>query len=304
MAWTRQCGFGRVVSTSLSWKLCWKMVKPRHAFSVSTPGAVNIERYPLHDLERCASLVAQSRDEVAKRGYCHLPGFLRPEAIKHLTEECNSLVSAGRFFRSHETHNVYLQESEGAQGDHDSILSKQFPSSKMLVSMDELSEDSTLLEIYHWDALRNFLQKSFGLRELYRSADPIGGVYYNVFDAACNDALGWHFDRSRYSINLILQTTPGAGGDFQFVADTRPQIEKMRLWSEVEEHIQGRLQTPELLPGSLYLFAGNRSIHQVSAVTHGKRVNAIFTYVDKPDEKLNEYTRLKFFGRSGPRARM
>jgi len=47
------------------------------------------------------------------------------------------------------------------------------------------------------------MQTAFDLDELYHSADPVGGVYMNFFEKG--DQLGWHFDRSEYSINLILK---------------------------------------------------------------------------------------------------
>merc|ERR1712060_833896 len=103
-------------------------------------------------------------------------------------------------------------------------------------------------------------------------------------------------------MNLILQTTPGHGGEFQYVPDSRPAIDSMNAWSEVEAHIEGKGKTPELHPGSLYLFAGNRSLHRVSPVSRGQRINAIFTYVEEEGDRLNEYTLRKFFGRTGPRS--
>merc|ERR1719436_62849 len=147
--------------------------------------------------------------------------------------------------------------------------------------MDRMGADSELLAVYAWEPLRAFLCEVFALPQLHRSADPIGGAYYNIFDGAYKDTLGWHFDRSNFSMNLILQTTPGAGGEFQYVPDSRPAIDGMSKWMEVEAHIEGKVKTPELHPGSLYLFAGSRSLHRVSPVSAGQRVNAIFTYVEE-----------------------
>jgi len=249
-------------------------------------------------------LVQRFRGEIARNGYCHLPGFLRREAVDQLIDEATTLVADGRGFRSHEAHNVFLEEGgEGSNGlEPGALRAKEFASSKVLVAMDDLVAGSRLLEVYRWDHLRSFLQMVFDLPQLHHSADPIGGVYYNIFDSDFHDTLGWHFDRSNFSMNLILQTTPGAGGDFQYVRDSRPEISEMRRWEDAEGHIQPRIETPELSPGSLYLFAGSRSIHRVSPVTSGKRINAIFTYVEKEGARLNEYTLRTFFGRSGPRA--
>jgi len=267
------------------------------------PSAVDVERYPIHEPELRRPLVERFRGEIVRNGYCHLPGFLRREAVDQLIGEATALVTEGRGFRSHEAHNVFLEDGESGPGlEPGALRAKEFASSKVLVAMDDMAKGSRLLEVYRWDPLRSFLQSVFDLPQLHHSADPIGGVYYNIFDGDFRDTLGWHFDRSNFSMNLILQTTPGAGGDFQYVRDSRPQISGMRRWADAEEFIEPRIETPELFPGSLYLFAGSRSIHRVSPVTSGKRVNAIFTYVEDEGARLNEYTLRKFFGRSEPRA--
>ncbi|CAK0848728.1 unnamed protein product [Prorocentrum cordatum] len=245
---------------------------------------------------RVQSINREEKLVVARHGYCHLPNFLRPEAVVGLVGECRRLEADGRGFRSHEAHNVFLEDA-GADGV--GLRSKEFASSKVLMAMDDMEPRSALLAIYRWPALRRFLQDAFGLPRLFRSADPLGGAYYNIFDGAFGDTLGWHFDRSSFSTSLILQTTPGAGGDFQYAPDSRQAICEMGSWEEVEQHLDGRVLTPPLHPGSLYLFAGNRSLHRVSPVAHGKRINAIFTFVEEEGATLNEYTLRKFFGRTG-----
>lgn len=290
--WLAQRGVQRLASTSGRVRACSSML----------PRAVDVERYPLHDHGRSSELMQKSLGEISRNGYCHFPNFLRRDAVAELIKEAIALDNAGFHFRSFESHNVFLEDTESSKDLPDGALrAKEFASSKVLICQDEMASDSMLLEVFHWEPLRAFLQHVFNLHALYPSADPLGGAYYNIFDGAHNDTLGWHFDRSHFSMNLILQTTPGAGGDFQYVPDSRQQILEMERWDEVENHIQGKILTPELFPGSLYLFAGNRSLHQVTPVTSGKRVNAIFTYTEEEGSRLNEYTLRKFFGRSEPR---
>jgi len=59
------------------------------------------------------------------------------------------------------------------------------------------------------------------------------------------------------------------------------------------------LRVPKLTVGDLYIFRGANSLHRVSPVTEGKRVNVIFTYNSEPNVKLNGHTLKKFFGVSG-----
>jgi len=292
--WLARRAQQRVQSTSWSVRACCSSLLPR---------AVDTERYPLHDPFRIEELLNKSREDVVRDGYCHFPGFLRTEAVATLIKEATALDSAGLHFRSFEAHNVFLEDTVTSKDlPVGALRAKEFGSSKVLICQDDIALDSMILEVFKWEPLRAFLQHAFGLEALYPSADPLGGAYYNIFDASHRDSLGWHFDRSHFSMNLILQTTPGAGGDFQYVPDSREAIEQMERWEEVERHIEGKILTPELSPGSLYLFAGNRSLHQVTPVTSGKRVNVIFTYTEEEGSRLNEYTLRKFFGRSNVRS--
>jgi len=307
--------------------------------AADAPAVVDTVQYPLHSPDASAvatmeALMARSRWEIASQGYCHLPGFLKPEGVASLIDEASRLEDAGLGFRSHEDHNMFLEEPEEAEpsglsssssstswcgSSWDPVLAnilrrpssgpegltareKEFRSSKLVIAEDVMGADSQLLELYNWEPLRAFLQAAFGMPRLHLSADPLGGAYYNIYDEAFEDALGWHFDRAQLFMNVILQTTPGGGGDFQFVPDSRQAIDRLSTWEEVEAYIEGRAETPELLPGSLYLFNGKRSLHRVSPVTQGKRITAILTFVEEEGEHLNDYTLRKFFGRTEPRA--
>ena len=46
----------------------------------------------------------------------------------------------------------------------------------------------------------------------------------------------------------------------------------------------------------MYIFRGQNSLHRVSEITIGTRINLILTYNTEPDVKLNRYTLRKFFG--------
>ncbi|CAJ1456591.1 unnamed protein product [Effrenium voratum] len=161
-----------------------------------------------------------------------------------------------------------------------------------------------LLELFRWDGLRALLQEAFGLPQLFCSADPLGGVYLNFFERG--DQLGWHFDRSEYSVNLILRECPrtaAKAGQFMYLPDSRPFIDARvddfdvaQLGSGLRFDGLSEVVEPDLQPGTLYLFAGNRSLHCVSEnTTDVTRVNAIFTFNPQPDVALNAYTRRKFF---------
>ena len=112
----------------------------------------------------------------------------------------------------------------------------------------------------------------------------------------------------RYSVNLILRecqpTRNSRPGAFIYIPDSRdfldthPNFDLSILEKKSGASLAGKAMViPDLKPGTLYLFAGNRSLHCVSENTTDLcRVNAIFTFNLEPNVSLNEYTRQKFFG--------
>lgn len=79
----------------------------------------------------------------------------------------------------------------------------------------------------------------------------------------------------------------------EFAPASKPAVEAMDAF----EPCRLDVRAPELHAGALYLFHGRESLHRVTPVVSGQRVNAILTFNADPAERMNEYTRLKFFGR-------
>ena len=111
----------------------------------------------------------------------------------------------------------------------------------------------------------------------------------------------------RYSVNLILRECKRDGnskpGAFMYIPDSRtfldahPDFDLSILDGPSDAAGLKPMVVPDLKPGTLYLFAGKRSLHCVSQnTTEVCRVNAIFTFNLEPNVSLNEYTRRKFFG--------
>ena len=242
------------------------------------------------------------REAIRRQGLCEMRHFLHDDAVRELLWKSEKLREKG--FRSFEEHNIYLENGD----------SRSFPSSKVLVNQRDLAKSCPeLIELFEWPGLRELLEIAFDLK-LHCSADPLGGVYLNFFEKG--DKLAWHFDRSeplaasilifslklRYSVNLILRECPRASsapaGAFMYLPasrdffDEHPDFDLERLDDSGLTCV-----VPDLEPGTLYLFAGHRSLHCVSENTSDTvRVNAIFTFNPEPNVKLNRYTRQKFFG--------
>ncbi|CAK9065476.1 unnamed protein product [Durusdinium trenchii] len=251
------------------------------------------------------------RQEILEKGLCEIPNFLTSTAVTKILSSAERVKGLGKGFRSSEEHNVYLEDNAETTTAVDTVLrTVSFPSSKVLLNQAELQEDCPeLLELFRWPGLRGLLQEAFALPKLFCSADPLGGVYLNFFERG--DRLGWHFDRSAFSVNLILRECPrGQGtwppGAFMYIPDSKgffdanPNFDLATLQSGSNPSSSVGLNptvVPDLKPGTLYLFAGHRSLHCVSEnTTDTVRVNAIFTYNLEPNVSLNQYTRQKFFG--------
>ena len=122
--------------------------------------------------------------------------------------------------------------------------------------------------------------------------------YNGYYDA---DGLGWHFDRSEFGVNLVLQE-PSSGGAFDYHRLTRSEADPWafgaveRVLRAAEPHAAGggpaRAASAEriegLTAGSLVLFAGRLSLHRVSPVRGPRpRINAILTYESEPGQLAN-----------------
>ncbi|ETO10112.1 hypothetical protein RFI_27266 [Reticulomyxa filosa] len=248
-----------------------------------------------------------------KDGYLHLASFITDECAKYMIKEALHLESNPKSFNSYEQHNIWLEEESPESKTWESLNS-----SKKLIAADIIEEryqDKGKFEkaltvgpcqqLYEYAIFRSFISKVLllGHDDLYVSGDKQGKYYYNIFQP--KNELGWHFDRSEFSVNLILQPST-SGGHFQFIPHSRKVFEnekksvQQKSVADVirKHHLQGQIRCEsDLKQGSLYLFNGNQSLHCVTPVQSGKRINLIFTFNTKPNQVLNEYTLLKFFGR-------
>ena len=146
-------------------------------------------------------------------------------------------------------------------------------------------------------------------------------MYNGYYDG---DGLGWHFDRSEFGVNLVLQE-PEAGGCFEYHRLTRSE-EDLWAYSAVDGVLRAAAQQEQaqvqqaqqaqpaapggaervdgLAAGSLVFFAGRLSLHRVSPVRGPTpRVNAILTFEKRPGQLANPYSLQKFFGRTAKEQR-
>jgi len=267
--------------------------------------------YPIDQFENDVDgkynyLLQNSIKQMNRNGFVSLPSFLLPDAVDKLTSCILKLEEDGVGFYSTDSHNVFLDADD--QSDAMSPLHPrriQLDSSKLIINASDLllakeAQAPNLDELFMSQrSVLNFIS-SVMQTKLYPSTDPYGKFYANIFREG--DGLNYHFDRSEYSISLILQPSE-EGGEFQFLPNSRTIVEG---WDEMILDIDDiaeavaphslEMKRPKLAAGDLYLFRGQNSLHRVSEITKGKRINIILTFNTEPDVRLNKYTLQKFFG--------
>jgi len=257
---------------------------------------VDFSKYPLNPAEKgYHDLVAECQARMKVRGYVHLPGFVFEDSARNLALEATTLAEHPNTFKSFEEHNVFLrdeQEDDSLATNHPRKI--KFQSTKTVVSAAEIPTTSLLAQLFSFLPLQRFVQAVLEEETLFESSDPVGRFYYNVF--APGDALGWHFDNSLFSVSLILQPCV-RGGDFCYWPNSRKEVEQWTEWDPWRA--KSNAIVPDQQAGTLYIFRGNQSLHSVTLVEEGVRINAIFTYNSKPNVMLAPYTRKKFFGTDG-----
>ena len=258
---------------------------------------VDLGRYPIAHLAaaRARRLVEDCRRELAARGACQLPGFMRPEAVQAVVDEAGALGHLAH--RTEAAHNVYFTETAPglAAGDP---RRWQVHSAKGAIGWNRIGPGSPLRRLYEWDGLTEFLRVALALPVLYRDADSVGACSIMVYGQG--DELGWHFDNSEFAVTLMLQTSK-SGGSFEFVPRIREAGDERR--DAVGRLLAGAgdgILAMDGRPGTLALFAGRHSIHRVTPIQgRTPRVNAVLAYAQEPGHRLTPLNRELFYGQSG-----
>lgn len=257
---------------------------------------VDLDRYPIHDLDsdRGRTFVAECRTQLQRAGVCNLPGFITAEAVAEMIRHAEALASAAH--RTDSTHTIYFESADETVPDTHPRAAQQ-RSAKKTIAYDQIGADAPIRRLYASDDLTKFIAGVLGKAELYRSADPFDAVMIALFEDG--DELGWHFDRSEFSVTVMYQEAEN-GGDFDYYPGLR-SVENDN-YEIVEKTLQGdgngAVRLPSS-PGTLAFFHGRNAMHRVSPVAGSRpRINSVVTYSEQPDMRLNELTQGLFYGRT------
>jgi hypothetical protein len=265
--------------------------------AVTLGDIIDLERYPITDRTNPAylALVTHSQSLLGEEGDAIFPGFVRNETLATMADQ--TLALHPRMFHFRENHTVYFKPQEESV-DSGHPLRRLMKTEKDTVAYADIPADNLIRQIYESDEVLSFVRDVLGLDKLYRHADPLAAL--NLQGFTVGQQLGWHFDRSDFSVTLSLQAA-NSGGDFEYVRMLRNEAD------DCYDTVRAFLDNPETqqievlpqVPGTLTLFRGRYSLHRVTPVVGDRlRLNAVFAYVDQPNVEFSAYARQLFYGRT------
>ena len=257
---------------------------------------LNLKKFPMDrpGSEEYKCLVERCMGELEEDGMFNLEGFVRPECLAEAVAALAPKMASESFLHQRR-HNVYFKKSvEGLPGDHPALV--QFQTSNRTLCADQLAGNS-VISIYEWQPLIDFLAEVMGKKRLYTMKDPLARV--NVMAYQKGETLNWHFDRSEFTTTLLLQA-PEAGGEFEYRTGLRtaedPNYDGVVRLLRGEDPLKKSIK-PE--PGTLNVFRGINTPHRVTKIRGRKeRVIAVFSYYEKPDIVFSAEEQRGFYGRA------
>lgn len=255
---------------------------------------VNLQKYPINQkgAPEYNQLVRICQVALSRSGVAVLEDFIDPASLPLFVREAQGLVP--RAFHNKVEGNCYLTESD-VNFPENHPRRRTEVTSLGAVAYDLIPSDSHIIELYHWQATRDFISDVVGL-PLYQYGCPMGAVNITVMGEG--DYLRWHFDLSSFVVSIPLQEAE-AGGEFEMVRWIRSPDDEQ--YDRVQRVLDGDNTDVEILkhtPGSLILFEGMYTLHRVAPVKGTRpRLGALLAYVNQPGMTSTPYLRQIRYGR-------
>ena len=168
---------------------------------------------------------------------------------------------------------------------------------------NQISRQTSIRQLYEWDALTTFISRIQNKAQLYRFTDELEDL--KLIAVNNGESVIWHHDRNECTVTLLLQE-PEAGGEFVYCRDTLDPdgtvnsnvvshfFDAVPDLSEVENTSTLRTTSSKISGlergiGTLTLFRGGHSMHGVLPV-RGKRarISAVLTYDSDPTSSARQ----------------
>ncbi|HMK84779.1 MAG TPA: hypothetical protein VK437_02375 [Steroidobacteraceae bacterium] len=257
---------------------------------------LDLERYPIDQPESPPfhRLVEACRRQMATDGMFNLDEFVRPAATLAAAREVQPLCAEASFTHRRR-HNVYFDDTVAVVPANEAALVR-FDTVHHTLCDDQL-EGTVVRKIYEFTALPIFLARVLDKPHLFPMRDPLARI--NVMEYRPGETLNWHFDRSVFTVTLLIQAAE-QGGEFEYRSalrtDSDPNYEGVARVLRGEDK---RVCINPLAAGTLNVFAGKNTLHRVTRV-EGKRSRlvAVYSYYERPDVTFSAQERLGFYGRA------
>jgi hypothetical protein len=256
---------------------------------------VDLERYPLGRLDSAgAELVARCQQELEDHAVCHLPGFVRAEAVAAICAESARGKDSTYWVRNNRRAYSWRDPAKYAEGHTVGVGS---PNHLGTITTDAFAADSAFVSLFQLPELTEFLRTILRQPELFPVACPYLAANIKVMGEGCKHA--WHFDQNDGAVTFLFQNA-AAGGQFEYVPYLRSDDDEN--YEAVESLLDGSesgVKRVALDPGSFCLFKGRRSLHRVTEVTRGApdRLLAVFSYHSIAGHRYVESTVESVLGR-------
>ena len=256
---------------------------------------LNLDKYPLDQTGSTAwqALVDKCVAELEVTGMFNLDGFILPAVAAQIATDIAPAM-ATQSFQHKRSHNIYFKsEIAGLAPDHPAL--QKVETINHTICADQIPQ-SLVIAIYEYPPFLEFLAATMGRSTLYAMQDPLARV--NVMAYRNQEALNWHFDRSEFTITLMLQE-PKAGGVFEYRSNLRTATDPN--YEGVAALLQGRdshAQSLRLKAGTLSVFKGKNTAHRVTPIQGDvQRMIAVLSYYESPGVQFSDEERMGFYGR-------
>jgi len=259
---------------------------------------LDLDRYPIDrpDSSAYRALVKKCKDDLAEYGMYNLNQFMRQKATDAAAKEIYPRFVSESFHHKR-LHNIYFKKHiPNLPSDHPALQIHE--TSNHTLCADQLTE-TTPIQIYQYQPLIDFIAATMDKPKLYQMDDSIAKVNFMAYHEG--EALNWHFDRSEFTVTLLLQK-PDAGGLFEYRSDLRTDndpnydgVAKLLCGSDPEKKLM------DVDAGTLNIFRGKNTAHRVTPIEGDKaRIISVFSYFDRPDVCFSTDELLGFYGRAEP----
>ena len=256
---------------------------------------VNLVSYPIDDLDGAgAALLRSCQSSLADDAICHLPDFIKPEALAVMQAEANGQRDLTYWMEVERRAYSWRNPGNYPQGHPVTLTTPNLIGS---ITQDCFSKQGAFVSTFEQPALTEFVRRCLNLESLHPVACPYLAANIKVMSEGCQHA--WHFDQNDGAVTLMIQSA-AEGGHFEYVPYLRSEDDEN--YSEVGRLLSGKelpIRRAGLANGSFCLFKGRRSIHRVSEVKQGSpdRLLAVFSYHNIPGHRYKDSTVRSVLGR-------